>query len=82
VLEDRGAGKLVLEAHLPDGGADAAASPWTMPAEWEGAVDVTDDPAWGRAVLTAVQWPEPEIRPRSPAALARGTNAWGALRAT
>ena len=50
-LEDRDAGKLVLEVCVPDGVA------WVMPPEWEGAVDVTDDPAWCRATTTAATWP-------------------------
>jgi len=70
ILEDRGAGKLVLEARVPDGVA------WVMPLEWDGAVDVTDAPAWARAVLSAEQWPEPAIRPR-PATTTPAVNAWG-----
>lgn len=77
VLEDRGAGKLVLEVHVP---GDAGAS-WTVPPEWEGAVDVTDLPAWSRPVLAAAQWPEPAIRPRpTTTSIPAPTtvNAWGA----
>lgn len=72
VLEDRGAGKFVLEARVPD---DIA---WVTPAEWEGAVDVTDLPAWGRAILTVATWPEPGIAARVPSPAAARANAWGA----
>ena len=67
VLEDRGAGKLVLEARVPDGAT------WTTPSEWEGAVDVTDDPAWSRPLVTAATWPTPRPQPA-----ATPKPAWGA----
>ena len=53
-LEDRGAGRLLVEAAIPD----ALEAAWREPPdEWVGAVDVTDDPAWARATLTCDTWP-------------------------
>lgn len=58
VLEDRGVDRqhgayrtrLVVEVTPPS-------DDWSTPVEWEGAVEVTDDPAWSRPLLTTKSWP-------------------------
>lgn len=65
-FEDRGPDKLIVEVVAPAG--------WTVPPEWEGAVDVSDDPAWSRPLLTRKSWPTLGLRPVPD----QPASAWGA----
>ena len=65
VLEDRGPDRVLVDVRdvvrIP-----GVPSPWQVPPEWEGAVEVTGDPAWLRAVLTRATWPVVAFRPLGP----------------
>ena len=65
VLEDRGPDRVLVDVRdvvrIP-----GVLSPWQVPPEWEGAVEVTGDPAWLRAVLTRATWPVVAFRPLGP----------------
>ena len=65
VLEDRGPDRVLVDVRdvvrIP-----GVASSWGVPPEWEGAVEVTGDPAWSRAVLTRATWPVVTFRPLGP----------------
>lgn len=65
VVEDRGPDRVLVDVtdvvRIP-----GVPSSWQVPPEWEGAVEVTDDPAWSRAVLTRTTWPVITFRPLGP----------------
>ena len=68
MLEEREHGKYLLEVVVSE------QDTWTMPEEWRGAVDVTDDPAWARHLVCAARWPVSTMRPLPP----QPAVAWGA----